>query len=106
MNTITADAPTFRPLYSGMLALCLDAVDNYDTEHRLDALASGAYQVAWTGPGFARGWDNRPASELIQCLAHQAWAYAVAGLEISAKDCWWLISHLKAETLTVTGGPI
>jgi hypothetical protein len=89
-----------------MLALCLDAVETYDTEHRLDGLTSGAYQVAWTGPGFARGWDNRPASELIQCLAHQAWAYAVAGLEISASDCWWLISHLKAETLTVTGGPI
>ena len=106
MDTITASAPTFRPLHSGMLAVCLDAVDHYDAEHRLDALVSGAYQVAWTGPGFARGWDNRPASELIRCLAHQAKAYAVAGLEISAKDCWWLISHLKAETLTVTGGPI
>ena len=106
MDTITASAPTFRPLHLGMLAVCLDAIDNYDAEHRLDALVSGAYQVAWTGPGFARGWDNRPASELIRCLAHQAKAYAVAGLEISAKDCWWLISHLKAETLTVTGGPI
>lgn len=106
MTTTAAPAPTFRPLHSGMLALCLDAV-NYDTERRLhDGLVSGAYQVAWTGPGFARGFDNRQACDLIQCLAHQARSYAVAGLEISAKDCWWLISHLKAETLTVTGGPI
>jgi len=88
-----------------MLALCLDAVDNYDTEHRLGALTSGVYRVAWTGPGFARGYDNRPASELIRCLAHQAKSYAVAGLGISANDCWWLIAHLKAETLTVTGAP-
>ena len=68
MNT-TVSAPTFRPLHSGMLALCLDAVETYDTEHRLDALTSGAYQVAWTGPGFARGWDNRAASELVSIQA-------------------------------------
>ena len=40
MPTITAPAPTFRPLHSGMLAVCLDAIDNYDTERRLDALVS------------------------------------------------------------------
>jgi len=86
MTTTAAPVPTFRPIHPGWLALCLDAVDTYDTEHRLDALTSGAYQVAWTGPGFARGYDNRPASELIQCLAHQAWAYAVAGLTLLASS--------------------
>jgi len=106
MTTTAAPAPTFRPLHSGMLALCLDAIDNHDAEHRLTGLTSGAYQVAWTGPGFPRGYDNRPAAELIRCLAHQAKAYDAAGLGISANDCWWLIAHLKVETLTVTGAPI
>jgi len=89
-----------------MLALCLDAADDYDTARRLEGLTSGAYQVVWAGPGFARGYDNRPASELIRCLAHQAKSYDLVGLGISANDCWWLIAHLKAETLTVTGGPL
>lgn len=99
-------APTFSPVHPGWLVFCLDAVARFDTEHRLDGLTSGAYQLAWTGPGFPKGFDNRLACELIQCLAHQAWSYAVAGHEISAWDCRWLIEQLKAETLTVTGGPL
>ena len=94
---------TLKPLHNGYLALCLDAAAAWDHPWQTDLqpLISGRLQVAWTGPGFEKGHDNKAASSLLLALARQAGRYAAEGLEISASDCWWLISHLRAETLTV-----
>lgn len=100
MTTITPE-----PLHSGYLALCLDAVAAWDHPWQKDIrpLLDNGYRVVWTWPGFEKGWDNKPATALLLALARQAGRYAAEGLEISCRDCWWLISHLKAETLTVVG---
>jgi|TARA_R100000482_G_scaffold53800_1_gene19283 hypothetical protein len=94
---------TLKPLHNGYLALCLDAAAAWDHPWQTDLqpLINGRQQVAWTGPGFEKGHDNKAASSLLLALARQAGRYAAEGLEISASDCWWLISHLRAETLTV-----
>ena len=97
------NATTLEPLHDGYLALCLDAAANWDHpwQDDLQPLMTGRHRVAWTGPGFPKGYDNKAATSLLLALARQAGSYAAEGLEVSARDCWWLISHLRAETLTV-----
>jgi hypothetical protein len=92
-----------EPIHIGYLALCIDAITEWNHPHLGDAspLIDGRYSLVWSWPGFQRGHDNKPAAGLIQALSRQARSYSAQGLEISAKDCFWLISHLRAETLTV-----
>ena len=99
MNTAT----TPEVLHNGYKALCLDAAAAWDHPNHgcLEPLFDGTYQVVWSWPGFEKGHDNKPATALLLALARQAGRYAAEGLETDASDCWWLISHLRAETLTV-----
>ena len=94
---------TLESLHDGYLALCLDAAANWEHpwQDDLQPLMTGLHRVAWTGPGFPKGHDNKAATSLLLALARQAGSYAAEGLEVSARDCWWLISHLRAESLTV-----
>lgn len=103
-----------RPLMGAYVALVLEALDGYHVkiEPLSRGLEDGTLQLAWSGPllpppnycGAGGNIDrDTPAGQwaerMVGALARQAGGYAFQGLDISARDCWWLIAKIRAGAL-------
>lgn len=87
-----------------LLAVVHEAVEKWDhpDNHYVAPLLTGDAVAVWTCPEVPyEGHDNRGSTSLILALARLAGGYIAEGLDISARDCFWLQAKLRAGSLQV-----
>ena len=93
-----------RTLHPCLLATALDAVRRWDDrDHPYVApLLTGDALAVWTCPEIPyEGHDNRGSTSLIRALERHGNLCSDWGLEIDAKDCFWLSAKLRGGSLQV-----
>jgi len=93
------------PVNSYFLAVIQEAVQNWDHPDfpYVQHLLTGIQSAVWITPELShlRGTDSKATTSLLLALARQAGRYAAEGLEISARDCYYLMAKIRAEAIKV-----
>lgn len=93
-----------------LLAVAHEAVENWDhpDQPHIKPLLTGELHAVWMCPelSYLKGTDNRSTTSLLLALARQAGRYTAEGLNISARDCYWLMAKLRGGSLLVLSSTI